>query len=403
MACPAIITGNLFLTRVVAHIDCQSQLIGSYGYQALGQPGSMAATVATGLLTVFVALFGIRLLFGPAPGARDLVYSTIKVGLVLSLAFSWPAYRTVVYDVVVDGPADLAGIVATPVRRDGSGLVQRLQQVDNGIVVLIVAGTGRQSGAFLEGEGPGSTFAGSALQDDNAFGWSRLLFLGSTIGTVGLLRLLAGLLLAIGPLMAGLLLFEATRGLFAGWLRGLVLTMLGSLGATVVFGVQLAVIEPWLADALKVRNLGYATPATPIELFALMLAFGVVQFAMLAALARVAFYRGWPTIPHLVIEPPVIVPPLPATALAGQSGEPMISRAQRVSGSVETMMRREEQSDIRRLTIAGDASGGDRTIAATSGDSQPATAVTASDRLGDSWRRTSQRGSAAARNRDIQT
>lgn len=400
MACPAIITGNLFLTRVVAHIDCQAQLIGSYGYQALGQPGSPAATLATGLLTLFVALFGLRLLFGPAPGMRDVVHDVIKVGLVLSLAFSWPAFRTLIYDVVVDGPAEIASVIPGPASSSGKGLVQRLQEVDNGIVRLIDVGTGRQSGASLEGSGPGSTFAGTALQDDNAFGWSRLLFLGSTIGTVGLLRLAAGLLLAIAPLMAGLLLFEATRGLFAGWLRGLVLTMLGSLGATVVLGVQLAIVEPWLADALTVRKLGYATPATPIELFAVTLAFGVVQIAMIALLARVAFHRGWPTIPQMHL--PELAAPLPKSRaeVSGAIEKFAHDRARRVSSSVELQMRREEQSDVRRLTWSG-SDRGDQTSTVSAGSVEGARPVSAPDRLGDSWRRTSQRGSVAARNRDI--
>ena len=101
MACPAIITGDQFLLRVIGHIDCQAQVLGSYGYQALGQPGSPASTLMAGLLTLFVALFGIRLLFGPPPGARDTVFDVIKIGLVLTLAFSWPAFRTVIHDVVL--------------------------------------------------------------------------------------------------------------------------------------------------------------------------------------------------------------------------------------------------------------------------------------------------------------
>lgn len=403
MACPSVITGSEFLIRVIAHIDCQAQVIGSYGYRALGEPGSMAATVANGLLTVFVALFGFRLLFGPAPAARDVVHDVIKVGLVLSLAFSWPAFRTVIYDVVVDGPGEIAAVIASPEAPLGSGLVERLQETDNGIVKLIEVGTGRQSGAKLQGATPGSSSAGSGLQDDNAFGWARLLFLGSVVASVGLLRLAAGLLLALAPLMAGLLLFEGSRGLFAGWLRGLVLTMLGSVGATVVLGVQLAVIEPWLADALQLRNYGYATPATPTELFALMLAFGIVQFAMIGLLARVAFYRGWPTIPSAVLprHADPLSQPEPRQVTAGHTGEGHLpGRAQSMAGSIATRIRREEQAEVRRLTWSGGDRSGDPVATGPAGEGEASRASAAPDRLGDSWRRTSQRGSAAARNRD---
>lgn len=88
MACPAIITGDRFVSRLIEHIDCQSRYLGSYGYEALGQSGSTASLVVTGLLTLFVALFGIRLLFGPTPAARDVVLDVLKIGIVLTLAFS---------------------------------------------------------------------------------------------------------------------------------------------------------------------------------------------------------------------------------------------------------------------------------------------------------------------------
>lgn len=402
MACPAIVTGDVFLTRVIAHIDCQAQVVGSYGYQALAQPGSPAGTIATVLLTVFVAFFGIRLMFGPTPGARDTLLDVIKIGIVLTLAFSWPGFRTVVYNVVVDAPAEVAAFIINPLTDENRSLVTRLQSADNGIVQLIDTGTGRASGASLNNQSRGPTFAGSSLQDDAAFGWSRLLFLTSTIGTIGLLRLLAGLLLALAPVMAGLLLFEASRGIFAGWLRGLVLTMLGTLGATLVLSVQLTVLESWLVDALKVRALGYATPATPLELFAIALAFGVLQFGMIAALGKVAFYRGWPTFPRMLV-PEIslnrdpLLQPGPAGSLAGIP----IDRAQTISNSVEALIEREER-EVRRQTLTA-MNNGARTETATAGSAPlPASGPGSGERLGDSFRRTEQRGSQASRSRDGQ-
>lgn len=399
MACPAIITGDSFLLRTLAHIDCQAQVIGSYGYLALGQPGSMAAVLMTSLLTLFIALFGIRLLFGPPPGARDLVFDVLKIGIVLTLAFSWPAFRTVIYDVTLKGPAEIASVIGTASgnSQPGEGLAERLQRADNAIVRLTEVGAGRNLGALIDSEAPGGTFEGSALADDTAFGSARLLFLASTIGTLALLRIAAGLLLAITPLVAGLYFFPWTRGLVAGWLKGLVLTMTGSIGAALVLSVELAIIEPWLTDALRVRSLGYAIPAAPTELFAIMLAFAIVQLMMIWLLARVVFTRGWLTLPDWPRMPDQQPVAQPFVASRTASGGVSILRAEQISSVVENVIRREQTVTNDRLTrtaLTGMSDG-------TQGPTGPGPSNDAGPpRLGSSYRRTALRTSRAGTARD---
>ena len=175
-ACPSIVTGDQFLSRVITNIDCQAQLVGSLGWQALAQPGSLAATLMAGLLTLFVALFGIRLLFGPTPGARDVVLEVLKIGVVLTLAFSWPAFRTLIHDVVIAGPGEIAARITAPIRTDeGTGFLAQLETADDAILRLTETGTGRQTGAFIDREAAGGTFRASALQDENALGNARLV------------------------------------------------------------------------------------------------------------------------------------------------------------------------------------------------------------------------------------
>lgn len=399
MACPAIITGDSFLLRTLAHIDCQAQVIGSYGYLALGQPGSTAAVLMTSLLTLFIALFGIRLLFGPPPGARDLVFDVLKIGIVLTLAFSWPAFRTVIYDVTLKGPAEIADVIGTASgnARPGEGLAERLQRADNAIVRLTEVGAGRNLGALIDSEAPGGTFEGSALADDTAFGSARLVFLAGTIGTLALLRIAAGLLLALTPLVAGLYFFPWTRGLVAGWIKGLVLTMTGSIGAALVLSVELAIIEPWLADALKVRSLGYAIPAAPTELFAIMLAFAIVQLMMIWLLARVVFTRGWLTLPDFPRMPEAqLVPQVIGNARTG-SGEVTILRAEQIGSAVENVVRREQTIANERSMRTGLS--GMSEVASGSGGPGPVIDGGA-PRLGSSYRRTTLRTSRAGQARD---
>jgi type IV secretion system protein VirB6 len=398
MACPAVTTGQGFLLQTLSHLDCQAQVIGGYGFQSLASPGSSASLVLTALLTLFIALFGLRLLFGGHVGMHDAIGAVLKVGIVLTLAVSWPAYRTMAYDTVLHGPAEFAvAINGSRELAPGAGLAERLQRVDDGIVSLTTVGTGRQTGQLeVPGEARGS-FQGIALQDESGFGWGRTIYLAATIGALAALRIAAALLLAIAPLVAALLLFDLTRGVFAGWLRGLALTALGSLGISLLFTVQLAVMEPWLADILYRRTQGYATPSAPTELLALALGFGIASLALLALLARVAFQNSWPISAWLR--------PIERETESGGSTErrmtfahagevPPHSRALAVGEGVRTTMRFEtsrfEQMERRHVTEA--VSRGDN-----AGRYEPSATQ---ERLGSSYRRTTGRATASHGRRD---
>ncbi|WP_022678386.1 type IV secretion system protein [Novosphingobium sp. B-7] len=293
MACPSVNTGQQFLSSMLAHVDCQATTLGSIGFQSLAQPGGLGQTVITALLTLLIATFAVRLLAGRGVSGSDLIGTSLKVGIALTLAASWPAFRIVVYDLVLHGPAELAaGLHAdNQLPGMGQGMPMRLQAADDGIMALTTQGTGREVYApVVDG---GTTFKAIALDDHPALGWARVAFLVGTLGPLVAIRLVAGLLLALAPVMAGALLLGATRGLFAGWARGLVLCLIGSLGLTVVYAAELAVLEPWLAGALQLRGAGYATPAAPTELLVITLSFAIAALLLVSILGRVAFQRGW--------------------------------------------------------------------------------------------------------------
>ncbi|MDI6623266.1 MAG: type IV secretion system protein [Brevundimonas sp.] len=293
-ACPALTTGEAFLSTLLRHIDCQAQTIGSTGYQALADPGSPLAAVLTGLLTLFVALFGFRMLFGQAPSVRDMVMAAVKIGVVLTLATSWGAYRTVVYDVIVDGPSHLSAAIGRPAALPGAGgdLIDRLQAADGAIIRLTNLGTGREDGISRPPPGrtdPNQPPERTPLPDNPVLGWARVLFLSGVVAAVATVRVTAGVLLALAPLMAGLLLFDIGRSLFAGWARTLVFTLLASIAVTLMLGVELALLEPWLTQVLLLREARILTASAPVELLILCLAFALALFGSLAVLLRLAF------------------------------------------------------------------------------------------------------------------
>lgn len=296
MACPLVTTGQHFLASVLDHIDCQATTLGSFGFQALAQPGGLGQALLTGLLTLMIAILAIRLMMGRAPASGDAIGIALRVGIALTLVASWPAFRTVLYDTVLHGPAELAAALRAGDNLPGTsgGLTARLQAVDDAIVALTAQGTGREVYAPVQ-EG-GTTFKAIALEDQPALGWARVAYLVGTLGPLVALRLASGLLLALTPIVAGLLLLGSTRGLFAGWARGLVLCLLGSLGLTVVYASELAILEPWVVSALQLRGANYATPAAPTELLVLTLSFAIAALVLVGLLARVAFHQGWPNL-----------------------------------------------------------------------------------------------------------
>ncbi len=296
--CPAAAPGVAFARRMLDFVDCQAQAIGAGGYQALAAPGSTLSLVLTGFLTLFVAFFGYRLLFGQTPSVRDGVLALVKIGIVLALATSWTAYRTLVYDVALKGPAELAADIGRPAALPGAagGLANRLAYADRAFELLAIEGTGRLIAppaapgrpGGLPVATPGATPEMFPGFDSWALGGARIAFLTAALGALALVRLAAGLLLALGPFFIAFLLFESTRGLFEGWIRVLAGAALGALGTAIVLGVELALLEPWLADLLARRYAGQAIPGAPVELLVATLLFGLVLLGILYASARVA-------------------------------------------------------------------------------------------------------------------
>ncbi len=385
MACPVVHTGQEFLATALAHIDCQAQTIGSYGYGALASPGSPVSVALTSLLTIFIALFGIRLLLGYPMATRDVVSDVLKVGIMLTLATSWPAWRVVGYDLVIHGPDQIARVIGGSAGLPGSDgdLAARLQNVDQGLASLNTYGSGR---------------LGVAQGDWFQLGFARSAYLTGTLGPLALVRLTSGFLLAIAPLMAGLLLFGVTRGVFEGWARALVTTFLASMLLSVIYGVELAMLEPWLQDALQKRSIDQQILDAPVEILVAALSFAVVALAGVFFIARLGFHGAtqFPTAFRSSDER-AEAPTATQAPLLASSREPEAPRAVHVANSVTENLRREERmAEVMRVEGRWSQREGTAPTALAAG----AAARSSEDALGNSWRRPSRRTSAASNRRD---
>lgn len=396
MSCTAVISGSGFLSATLAQIDCQAENLGSYGYGALAEPGSTISIALSGLLTIFVALLGIRLALGYSFKTRDAIGAVLRVGIVLTLATSWPAWRIVGYDLIMDGPAEVARAVGigAGIPANGNDLRNRLQRADDGLVTMTANGTGRLPGSDMR-----DAFRGIALQDEAGFGWGRLLFLVGTIAPYAVVRLGAGILLALAPLFGAFLLFSGSSSLFQGWVRGLGFTALGSLGISLVQSVSLTIFEPWLADAIVRRGTGEFTPAASTEMVALSLVYAVVTIGVVTLIARVTFF---PLISLRLAVPDSRTRENLSRPFYPPSGTDHIQidrpdRAHDIAASVAKSVHREE-----RLVLAegGHALTGALASGGSAPTPMPVPTRPGGETLGSSYRRTFSRSTASHEQRD---
>ncbi|WHO38394.1 type IV secretion system protein [Sphingobium sp. AP49] len=357
MACATISTGSGFLSGTLAFIDCQAQVIGSYGYGALADAGSPINSALSIVLTIFIALYGLKLLLGQFVSWPAIVGAALKVGIVLTLATSWPSWRIVGFDLLMRGPFEIAqtvglstGLVAQP-----DAMIARLQAVDDAIVVMTSYGTGRLTGGVASGNELGDSFKGIALADQFSLGMGRAAYLVGTLLPFGIFRLGAGLLLAIAPLMAGLLLFHGTSSIFMGWTRGLVFCAMGTLVQWLVQAVEIALFEPWVQSVITDRQGGTLTPSAPTELFVLSLAFSGISLGLMLLFMRFIFHP--PQINLTFARPAdavVINQSVQSPLSIALSDVHAASRAQITADTVSNSLRREQRLST-RSTASGDS------------------------------------------------
>lgn len=297
--CPAVPTGPGFLAGILRAMDCLSIGAAEKSFVFLSTPGGIASTVLVTAITLMIVILGFRLMFGLPIGFGDVTGSVIKVGIALTIATSWPAISRVIAGPVINGPAELTQWTGI-----SSQLPERLGLADEGIGALTSWGTGRndiRAQRTANGDFAANEAATVSLTDALAFGGGRTAFLVGTISSLGLLKLLAGVLIGLAPIFAGALLFERTQGLFAGWIRALFGLLIAGAAANILLAVELAILEPWLAQTIADRQASLATPSAAAELLAMTLAFSFIAAGTILVILRTVLSLEV-SVPRLVVE-----------------------------------------------------------------------------------------------------
>ncbi|MGZ5792530.1 MAG: type IV secretion system protein, partial [Croceibacterium sp.] len=254
-------------------VDCAAGQMAEAAFGRLfGTHGALLPAL-TILLTIYVALFAFALITGRSRiGINSMTSRLVTMGLVLTFATSWIAYQSVVWNLATGAPNELAGILTgTP----GNATDVFAGKIDVVFQALIQASNGQTA--------------------DSAFSPPGLLWVGGTLlllGTVGILatsRIALAVLLALGPVFVVLALFQGTRGLFTGWLKGVVLLALAPLFAVLGGSLMLELAVPVLTAL--VQTPGKVDPQAAMAFFMI----GAVHMALMILVMKVAgtMVSGW--------------------------------------------------------------------------------------------------------------
>lgn len=261
-------------------VDCVAGETTAAAFGRLFAPGGALLTVLTILLTLYVAFFAINLLLGRASlGVRSLTPRMMTLGLVLTFVTSWVAYSSVVWNLAIGGPDQIATIITGS---QGSATQVFAEKIDVVFQAL-------QQASPEVAEGQGSAKNVSAFSPEGMMWLGAMLFLLGTVGVLVTARIALAVLVAVGPVFVVLALFQGTRGLFTGWLKGLVMLALVPLFAVLGGSVMLELAVPILAAL--VRTPGQIDNQAAMAFFLV----GSVHMALMVMVLKVGatMVSGW--------------------------------------------------------------------------------------------------------------
>ena len=293
--------------RLLADTDCQSFGLVERGYAALSQPGGPVAATLTGLLVLAVAFFGYRLILGRGLLLVDAVSLALKIGVVLLLATSWEAWQALAYDTFARAPVRVAGEMLT-----GLNAMDPIAGLQAALDGLEDASVGYRTRAGIASPLVGGPAA--AAMTLNLSGYFLTL---SILGLLVVARILLALLLAITPVMAGFILFDATRGMASRWLAAMAAAAFVPMFVLVLAAVELSILNPMITRLLaeQAAERFENEAVTPIGLVAVIFALSMLAAVWAGAkiasgirlpgAAKAASAQG-PILKESIMSPPIL-------------------------------------------------------------------------------------------------
>lgn len=251
-----------FITTLIQSIDKSLDQYIFNGYHAIV---SAVSTTVTTLLIIYFAGLGWLVIRGLVPlTPMALAWHMIKAAFILTIALKWDYFSYFIVTFFTHGMDRLTAAVLT-----ASNSSLNIDTITNGIAKIWQDGT--------------NLFAGLWRASGPSF------FLGDLVGVLGFVMVIAitaiplfyilmskvalSVLLILAPIIMPLFLWNATRGIFNGWLRLLVQWMLTPLLIYAFAGLYLTLI---LAQITQMTNAAEGPTTAGISAFILL---GLIMMA----------------------------------------------------------------------------------------------------------------------------
>ena len=270
--------GPASIADALSKVDCLTAEATQVSFNRLFGPGGSLTPALTILLTLYVAFFAVNLLTGRSALRVSLMTPRMMtMGLVLTFVTSWIAYQSVVWNLAVGAPDQVAGVL---LGSSGSATHLFADRLD----ALFTAVTNAANS--LSGEAETSAKLASP---SNMLWVSALMLLLGTVGVLVVCRIALAALLMLGPVFIVLALFQGTRGLFEGWLKAVVAFAMVPL-LTVVMGSGAVITIMPMVQGLATSG-GEVSLRTSVGIMVASMVYFALMF-LVVELAR-SLTSGW--------------------------------------------------------------------------------------------------------------
>lgn len=257
-------------------VDCAANAMAEAAFNRLFTEGGFLGPTLTTILILFVAFIGFALITGRTRiGLASLTPKMITLVAVVTFATSWFVFQMFFWNLAVLGPDTIAtGLMGT----NGSATTIFADKLD---AVML---------SLMEASGGDAMDANTSIFSPPGLLWSggTMLLLG-TVGVLATTKIALAILMGIGPIFIVMALFDGTRGLFVGWLKGIVLMAMTPLFAVLGGSLMLELAVPVLSSLASTPGEIDVRPAMAFFMI------GAVHLALMFMILKVlsTMVSGW--------------------------------------------------------------------------------------------------------------